>query len=245
MLPHSNEHQPLQRYLMEALGLGIFMISIALFGSILLSPLSQFTKVVTNEPVRIFILSIFMSLTALFITVSPFTKPSGAHINPAVTICFLRLGRISKKDAIFYILFQLAGGTICVLLMAVVMQSVFINPPINYAVTQPGIYGTASAFVTELVISAIFMLLILFGNDAERIRKYLPYYIASLIMLYVNLTIHVSGFSMNPARSFASALPSGIWSYFWLYCLAPVMGMLFSTECYRYYKSNKYGSVTK
>jgi aquaporin Z len=239
MLPHKHEYKPLQRYLMEALGLGLFMVSIAIFGTYLLSPNSNIQHIIPNERVRIFALSIFMAATALFITTSPATSPSGAHINPAVTLCFLRLGRISKKDAFFYILFQTAGATIAVYVMAVILKDNFICPPVNYAVTQPGQFGVAVAFLTEFLISAVLMLLVLFGNDSKKIQRHLPFYIAGLILFYVNVSVLISGFSMNAARSFASALPSGIWKFYWLYCIAPVTGMLLATEYYRRRKIHK------
>lgn len=231
------------RYLMEALGLGIFMISIAVFGTLLLSPGLPFIHLVPSLTARIFLLSIFMAATAFFITTSPLTSPSGAHINPAVTISFLRLRRISTKDAFFYMLFQLVGATVSVYLMAGLLKNKFTKPPISYAVTLPGKWGMATAFFTELIISAGLMLLILFGNDNSKLKEKLPFYIALLICFYVNTTVQISGFSMNPARSFASAFPSAIWEYYWIYLSAPVAGMLLATEYY-ILKNKHYGKET-
>ena len=233
MLPHKIEYGPFVRYIMEATGLGIFMVSIAVFGTYFLSPLSPLISVFPNEALRVFFLSLIMAATAVFITISPVTSPSGAHINPAVTLCFLRLGRISKKDAFFYIVFQLAGGTLAVYLMAYILQDIFTQPPVNYAVTRPGVLGTIAAFITELIISAGLMALILFGNSCKKIRTNLPLYIGILIFIYVNATVKISGFSMNPARSFASAFPSGSWRFYWIYLIAPVTGMLAVTEFYK------------
>lgn len=230
--------------MMEALGLGLFMVSIGIFGTYLLSPHSTLTHIIPNERVRIFVLSIFMAATAFFITTSPITSPSGAHINPAVTLCFLRLGRISKRDAFFYILFQAVGATIAVYTMAVILKDIFTGPPVNYAVTQPGQYGVAVAFITEFLIAAGLMLLILFGNDNKKMQKHLPFYIAGLILFYVNASVLISGFSMNPTRSIASALPSGLWRYYWIYFVAPITGMLLATEFYRNKKNKINGSIS-
>src|SRR3954465_4153007 len=85
-------------YLMEALGLAIFMVSACFFAGFFESPASFANKALTGDT-RHILNGILMGATALFIFYSPFTSPSGAHINPAVTITFLRFGKISKNDA--------------------------------------------------------------------------------------------------------------------------------------------------
>jgi aquaporin Z len=53
-----------------------------------------------------------------------------------------------------------------------------------------------------------------------------------LVALYITLEAPISGMSMNPARSFASALPAGAWEAFWVYLVAPPLGMLVAAEVY-------------
>ena len=90
---------------------------------------------------RLVIIGILMGATAIFIFYSRWTAPSGSHINPAVTIAFLRAGRINKYDAFFYIIFQFIGGTAAVYLMQVLMGDMLIAAPVNSAVTVPGEKG--------------------------------------------------------------------------------------------------------
>ena len=78
-----------------------------------------------------------MGATALIIFYSPFTAPSGSHINPAVTVTFLRLNKMCPWDAVFYIIFQFVGGTIAVYFMAAILGDVLAAHPVNYAVTVP------------------------------------------------------------------------------------------------------------
>jgi aquaporin Z len=53
-----------------------------------------------------------------------------------------------------------------------------------------------------------------------------------LVVTYISIEAPISGMSMNPARTFASALPAHLWTAFWVYLTAPPMGMLLAAECY-------------
>ena len=83
-----------RHYLQEALGLYIFMISACFFGAMLFSPNSSWVHAMPNEMLRNVLMGIAMGFTALFIFYSPWTAPSGSHINPAVTLTFLRLDKM-------------------------------------------------------------------------------------------------------------------------------------------------------
>ncbi|GAB2817440.1 hypothetical protein GCM10027043_17750 [Ferruginibacter profundus] len=173
-----------------------------------------------------------MGLTALFIFYSPFTAPSGAHINPAVTITFLRLGKISRENAAFYILFQFIGGTAAVFVMQWLMGKILTGSPVNSAVTVPGKAGTINAAITEFFIAFIMISMVLFTSASKRLKKHTRKFAACLVCCYVIFAGPISGFGMNPARSFASAFPSGIYTAFWIYLLIPFAGMLVAAECF-------------
>lgn len=215
-------------YLCEALGLAIFMISACFFGA-MLEGNTSWHRALPNTFERTVITGVLMGCTALFIFYSPFTSPSGSQINPAVTICFLRLKKISKWDAFFYVIFQIAGGTLAVYSMAFLIGSSMTSTPVNYAVTIPGM-GVIAAFVTEFTIGFIMMAMVLFTSSHQRLKSYTRIFSGCFVCLYVIIAGPISGFGMNPARSLASAIPSQMWTAFWIYALVPIISMLMATE---------------
>ena len=95
---------------------------------------------------------VITGLTAVALIYSPWGQRSGAHMNPAVTLSFLRLGKVAPWDAVFFIAAQFIGGTLGVLLVATVLTEAFTGPPVRYAATLPGPDGELVAFVAELLI---------------------------------------------------------------------------------------------
>jgi len=184
-------------------------------------------------------MGILMGLTAIFIFYSSWTAPSGSHINPAVTLAFLRAGRINKYDTIFYILFQFIGGTIAVYLMQLLMGRMLTDFPVNSAATVPGKGGTLAAFEMELVIGFIMMTMVMFTSSNERSKKYTRIIAGCMVCLYVIIAGPVSGFGMNPARSFASALPSSTWTAAWIYLIVPIVGMMAAVEFFFFIQKRK------
>ncbi len=227
-------------YLQEALGLAIFMISACFFSGMLESKNGLLHNIIANPFARNILAGILMGSTALFIFYSPFTSPSGSHINPAVTISFLRLGKMCAWDALFYIVFQFVGGTIAVYVMAALMQDALTQPPVNYAVTVPGKYGVMPAVITEWIIAFIMMTMVLFTSESARLKKYTRVIAACFVCAYVILAGPLSGFGMNPARSFASALPANTWTAFWIYMIVPCIGMMAAVEFYMLSQKKKF-----
>jgi aquaporin Z len=220
-------------YLMEGFGLAIFMVSASYFTTLVESPLSPMHLMIPSGKIRLMIIAVAMGLTAYVIFYSPLTSPSGAHINPAVTLARLRLGQIRFIDACFYILSQCGGGLLAVYGMAHGLGSAFREPPINYVVTIPGKGCSAGqAAACELIIAFLMFSMILFTSKSERWQHYTKSLAALFVSCFVYVSGPISGFGMNPARSFASALPSGIWTEFPIYVICPVVGMWAATELY-------------
>jgi aquaporin Z len=225
----------LKLYMMEPFGLSIFMISACFFSAILNAKTSCLITIIPNAFVRLLIMGIAMGVTALIIFYSPWTSPSGAQINPAVTLSFLRLGTINKQDAFFYIIFQFIGGTVTVYIMQLLMGGMLMNAPVNSAVTVPGKgISTAIAGLTEFSIAFCMITMILFTSTSNKLKKYTRIFAGCFVCLYVIIAGPISGFGMNPARTFASALPANIWTAFWIYVIAPIAGMLLATEFFIY-----------
>ena len=221
-----------RHYLQEALGLGIFMISACFFSAMLFSEKSSWYHALPNLTVRNVLMGIAMGTNALFIFYSPFTAPSGSQINPAVTLTFLRLDKMCRYDALFFVIFQILGGTIAVYLMQWLMGNILIDAPVNSAVTVPGKFGISVALITEFIIAFITMTMVLFTSNNNKLKKYTRIFAGCLVCTWVIVAGPISGFGMNPARSFASALSANIWTAFWIYLFVPFIGMLMAAEFY-------------
>ena len=217
---------------MEGAGLGLFMISAAAITSLLEYPGSPIHQALPDPIVRRVLIGLAMGLTAIGIIYSPWGKQSGAHLNPAVTLTFLRLGKIRTTDAAFYILAQFVGGWLGLALAALVGGTYLADPAVNFVVTVPGETGPTVAFVAEAVISCGLMLAVLILSNHEILASWTGVCAGCLVALYIALEAPLSGMSMNPARSFASAAPAGNWQAFWIYIAAPVLGMLAGAQLF-------------
>ena len=229
-------------YLQEALGLAVFMISACFFSAALEGKQGALHIAIPNGNLRIMIMGMLMGLTALIIFYSPLTAPSGSHINPAVTLVFLRLGRICPRDAFFYILFQLAGGLAAVYSMSFLMGHLLTDEPVRYATTVPGKYGAAAAGITEFIIAFIMISMVLFTSESERFKKNTRGMAAVLVCMNVIFAGPVSGFGMNPARTLASAIPAHSYTALWIYMIIPFFGMLAATEFFLFIQHRKHPS---
>jgi aquaporin Z len=219
-------------YLIEAAGLGVFMVA-ACFATVLLEhPASPARQALPDPFVRRALGGIAMGLTAISIFYSPWGKRSGAHINPAVTLTFFRLGKVDPRDALFYVVAQFVGATAGVALSAAVLGPYLAHASANYAVTAPGTAGTAVAFAAEAVISFGMMLMVLATSSHPRLMTRTALLAGALVALYITFEAPLSGMSMNPARSLGSALPARFATGQWVYFLAPPLGMLLAAEAY-------------
>ena len=220
-------------YLMEAAGLGLFMMSAGLFGTLLFLPGSPTTEGLPDPMARRALMGLIMGLTALAIIYSPWGQQSGAHLNPAVTLTFWRLGKVATWDAVFYTLAQFAGGALGVLAVLSLLGALFADPPLSYLATMPGAAGVAVALLAEAVISFGLMTVILFTTNTPRLMRLTGVFAGCLVALFITFEAPLSGMSMNPARTLASALPGNLWHGLWIYFVGPTAGMLLAVEFYR------------
>ena len=225
------EHWP--EYLMEALGLGLFMISACAFGTLLEHPASPARHAVADPNARRALMGGAMGLTAIGLIYSPWGRRSGAHMNPAVTLAFVRLGHVQRWDAVFYTLAQFAGGIASVALMAGALGPRLAHPNVNFVVTHPGPRGPALALVAELAISFGLMTLVIFTTTRPRLMPWTGVFAGTLVALWIAIEAPISGMSMNPARSFATAAVAGQWAGWWVYFVGPPLGMLAAVEASR------------
>jgi aquaporin Z len=217
-------------YLMEAAGLGIFMVSACVLAVVLEHPASPVRQAITEPTVRRGLMGIAMGLTAIAIVYSPWGKQSGAHLNPSITLTFFRLGKVRPWDAAFYALAQFVGGATGVVVAATVLGAAVAHPSVHYVVTVPGPHGPGVAFVAELLISLVLMTTVLTVSNDPRRARLTGLSAGALVALYITVEAPLSGMSMNPARTFASAVSGETWTAIWAYFTAPPLGMLLAAE---------------
>lgn len=164
---------------------------------------------------------------------------SGCHVNPAVSLSMLAVGKMKAKDAVFYIAAQCIGAIVA----AATLYAIGVGTP-QYSLAVAGLgengYGDSSlagfsmtsAFIAELVLTFMFVLVV-HGSTSEKAPKGFAGVSIGLSLVFVHLLgIPITGTSVNPARSLGPALIVGIFadpaalSQLWLFWLAPIIGGL-------------------
>ena len=153
---------------------------------------------------------------------------SGAHLNPAVTLGFVAAQRFPARDAPLYVTAQIAGGIAASALLA----ALFTGHPTLGATAPAG--SMLQAFVIEIVLTWILMLVILSVSDGAKERGLVAgSAIGAVVGLEALFAGPITGASMNPARSLAPAIVSGHPERVWIYLVAPVLGALLAIPCCR------------
>jgi aquaporin Z len=223
-------------YVMEAGLLGAFMISACLFGALYEFPHSPVHRAIASMWHRRLLMGLSMGCTAIAIIYSPWGKQSGAHINPSVTLTFLRLGKIKQWDAIFYVCAQFAGAVLGVLFVGRFLGMELSDPAVRYVVTLPGEHGVGVALLAEFFIAFGMMTIVLNTSNHHRLAEYTGLFAGLLVATYITLEAPFSGMSMNPARTMGSAYSADLWTGIWIYFTAPPLGMLAAAEIYLWHK---------
>lgn len=168
---------------------------------------------------------------------------SGCHINPAVTIGVLVAGKISAKDAVVYIIAQLIGA----LLGAFVLQQILNGQLAGFSAGEwaygsngwgkgyQNEYGTTAAFLTEAVLTFLFLFVILATTSKVGNSTMAGLAIGLTLVLIHLVAIPITGTSVNPARSFGPAILAGgaALQQLWLFILAPVAGAIVAAVVWR------------
>jgi aquaporin Z len=167
---------------------------------------------------------------------------SGCHLNPAVSIGLWAGGRFPAKQLIPYIVAQVLGGIAAAAVLYVIasgkagfdLSGGFASN--GYGVHSPGGYSALSAFVTEVVMTMMFLLIILGSTDPRAPKGFAPIAIGLGLTLIHLISIPVTNTSVNPARSTAVAVFAGDWalSQLWLFWIAPIIGGLLGAFVYRF-----------
>lgn len=154
---------------------------------------------------------------------------SGAHINPAVTIAFTLTRHFPLRDAVAYVVAQLAGATAG----ALALLAAWSDKPAALGATVPSL-DAGTALVYEIVLSALLMFVIVaVATDTRAVGAGAAIAIGGTVALDALFGGPLTGASMNPARSFGPALAAGEWSDFWIYVVGPVVGAALGGGAYQ------------
>jgi aquaporin Z len=100
-------------------------------------------------------------------------------------------------------------------------------------VTAPGPWGVGIAFLAEFTISLLMMSTILWTSNSRRWSRFTPIFAAALVAVFIAVEAPLSGMSMNPARTLASAYSAEEWNSLWIYFTAPPLSMMLASVLYR------------
>jgi len=223
-----------REYLIEACCLGLFMMSAAGFAVALQHPASPIAAVAAriSPAMARLLMGVAMGLTAIAIIYSPLGRRSGAHMNPALTLTFLRLRKIAPIDAVGYVAGQFLGGFVGIAVATWLYRGLPSDVSVNYVATVPGPLGSAIAFIAEAAMSFGMMTMVLTATNTPRAARFTGMFAGVLVATYITFEAPLSGMSMNPARTFGPALLAHTEMSLWIYFLAPPLGMLAAAELF-------------
>jgi len=156
---------------------------------------------------------------------SPPGKASGGHMNPAISLAMWRFGVFPGAGVMPYSIAQLLGSVLGVLAARVVWGQVVAEPPVVYAVLQPGpLWSTAELFTAETLSMAVIVLIVGMCLAEDRLAPFVPWVVGILIGMAIAVLGTSTGGSVNPARQFGPAAVSGQTHFLSVYLLAPMLG---------------------
>ena len=161
---------------------------------------------------------------------SPPGRATGGHMNPAISLAMWRFGVFPGSGVVPYIIAQLLGSVLGVLVARTAWGPVVAEPSVAYAVLQPGPgWSDAELFVAETASMAFIVLLVGIFLAASRLAPFVPWIVGVAIGTAIATLGTSTGGSVNPARQFGPAALSGQTRFLWAYLLAPMVGALIAT----------------
>ena len=166
---------------------------------------------------------------------------SGGHFNPAVSVGLWVGGRFGIKDLIPYVVSQVVGAVLAawVLYLIVQGQAGFAGTggfaTNGYAELSPGKYSLISALMIEIVLTAMFLIVIMGATDKRAPAGFAPIAIGLALTLIHLISIPVTNTSVNPARSTGAAIfaETAALSQLWLFWVAPIVGAIIGAIIYK------------
>lgn len=167
---------------------------------------------------------------------------SGCHLNPAVSIGLCIGGRFEKKELLPYIISQVLGGIFGAGVLYVIASGLTGFDPAasgfasnGYGIHSPMGFSLLAGLVTEIVLTAVFLIIIMGATDKRAPQGFAPIAIGLGLTLIHLISIPVTNTSVNPARSTAVAIFQGGWAIdqLWLFWVAPIIGAVLGALIYK------------
>jgi aquaporin Z len=165
---------------------------------------------------------------------------SGCHLNPAVSIGLWAGKRFKGSELLGYIIAQVLGGIVAAFVLYIIASgktgfSLGEFAANGYGEHSPGGYTITAAFVCELVLTFVFLMVILGSTDKRAPQGFAPIAIGLALTLIHLISIPVTKTSVNPARSTSQAIIVGGWALYqlWLFWVAPILGAIIAGFTYR------------
>lgn len=166
---------------------------------------------------------------------------SGGHLNPAVSVGLCVGGRFSAADLVPYIIAQVLGGIAAagILYLIVTGKADFTGiggfAANGFGENSPGKFSMQAALITEIVMTAMFLIIIMGATDQRAPQGFAPIAIGLGLTLIHLISIPVTNTSVNPARSTSQAVFVGGWALgqLWLFWVAPIVGAILGALVYR------------
>ena len=146
-------------------------------------------------------------------------------MNPAISLAMWRFGVFPGAGVVPYTIAQLLGSVLGVLAARAVWGQVVAEPPVQYAVLQPGpVWSTGELFAAETFSMAVIVFVVGICLAVPRLAPFVPWVVGVLTAMAIALLGRSTGGSLNPARQFGPAAVSGQTHLLWVYLLAPMLG---------------------
>ena len=161
---------------------------------------------------------------------------SGCHVNPAVSLAAFVAGRMSAKEMALYWIAQFVGALAGAAVLASIAGSTANLGQNGWGPGYLGAYPLHAAFLFELVMTALFVIVILGATGADAAPGFAGLGIGIALAVIHIVGIQVTGVSVNPARSFGPAVLAGgqALAQLWLFFVAPAIGAILGALLYRF-----------
>jgi glycerol uptake facilitator-like aquaporin len=191
---------------------------------------SPISRMIPQIHAELLIVGATVAILIAGLILSPPGRTTGGHMNPAISLAMWRFGVFPGVGVVPYMVAQLLGSVLGVVVARAVWGPVVAEPRVAYAVLQPGPgWSSMSLFAAETLSMAVIVLLVGVCLAVPRLAPFVPWIVGGAIGLAIAMLGTSTGGSVNPARQFGPAALSGQTRFLWVYLLAPMAGAMLAT----------------